>query len=76
MTHTRDVGGTFHGKTIEQIESYMSVSCDVLLTTVHWQDAVIRQLEIIGEATKRPFQDLRSRHHGIPWHHIAGLCEV
>jgi uncharacterized protein with HEPN domain len=37
----------------EKIESYISVGRDVFMTTTHWQDAVIRQLEIIGEATKR-----------------------
>jgi len=58
---------------IEKIESYISVGRDVFMTTTHWQDAVIRQLEIIGEATKRLSQDLRSRHHEIPWRCIAGL---
>jgi uncharacterized protein with HEPN domain len=55
----------------EKIESYIAVGRDVFMTTTHWQDAVIRQLEIIGEATKRLSQDLRSRHHEIPgrnWH--------
>jgi len=44
--------------------------------TLHWQDAVIRHLEIIGEATKRLSQDLRSQHHEIPWRRIAGLRHV
>ena len=38
---------------IEKIETYISVGHDVFVSTSHWQDAVIRQLEIIGEATKR-----------------------
>jgi uncharacterized protein with HEPN domain len=45
---------------IEKIESYISVGRDIFMTATHWQDAVIRQLEIIGEATKRLSQDLRS----------------
>jgi uncharacterized protein with HEPN domain len=61
---------------IEKIESYISVGRDVFMTTTHWQDAVIRQLEIIGEATKRLSQDLRSRHYEIPWRRIAGLRDV
>lgn len=61
---------------IEKIESYNSVGRDVFMTTTHWQDAVIRQLEIIGEATKRLSQDLRSRHHETPWRRIAGLRDV
>jgi uncharacterized protein with HEPN domain len=37
---------------------------------------VIRQLEIIGEATKRLSEDLRSRHAEVPWRRIAGLRDV
>jgi uncharacterized protein with HEPN domain len=33
---------------IEKIETYISVGHDVFVSTSHWQDAVIRQLEIIG----------------------------
>ena len=61
---------------IEKIESYISVGRDIFMTTMHWQDAVIRQLEIIGEATKRLSQDPRSEHHEIPWRRIAGLRDV
>jgi uncharacterized protein with HEPN domain len=38
---------------VEKIETYIAVGHDVFVSTSHWQDAVIRQLEIIGEATKR-----------------------
>jgi len=38
---------------IEKIESYILVGRDVFVSTSHWQDAVIRQLEIIGEAPKK-----------------------
>jgi uncharacterized protein with HEPN domain len=61
---------------IEKIESYVAVGHSVFMTTSHWQDAVIRQLEIIGEATKRLSQELRSRHPEIPWRRIAGLRDV
>ena len=56
---------------IEKIESYISVGRDVFMTTTHWQDAVIRQLEIIGEATKRLSQDLRKpRQHFLALRHF------
>jgi uncharacterized protein with HEPN domain len=42
----------------------------------HWQDAVIRQLEIIGEATKRLSENLRAAHPDIPWRRIAGMRDV
>jgi uncharacterized protein with HEPN domain len=59
-----------------RIESYIAVGRDVLMATTHWQDAVIRQLEIIGEATKRLSQELRSQHHESPWRRTAGLRDV
>lgn len=37
------------------------------------QDAVIRNLEIIGEATKNLSKDLRERHPHIPWKGMAGV---
>jgi len=61
---------------IEKIDSYVSVGRDVFMTTSHWQDATIRQLEIIGEATKRLSKALRSSHSEIPWRRIAGLRDV
>ncbi len=45
LCHIRDA--------IDKIERYVAVGEEVFLTTTHWQDAVIRNLEIIGEATKR-----------------------
>ena len=42
----------------------------------HWQDATIRQLEIIGEATKRLSSELRERFDDVPWSRMAGLRDV
>jgi len=36
-------------------------------------DAVIRRLEIIGEAAKRVSPQLREIHPEIPWHKMAGM---
>ena len=58
---------------ISKIESYVAVGRDIFMATSHWQDAVIRQLEIVGEATKNLSRELRSRHPDIPWRRIAGL---
>lgn len=37
------------------------------------QDAVIRNLEIIGEATKNLSIALKRKHHAVPWKEMAGL---
>jgi uncharacterized protein with HEPN domain len=37
------------------------------------QDAVIRTLEIVGEATKRLSDELRANHDQVPWKNMAGL---
>lgn len=40
------------------------------------QDAVIRRLEIIGEAAKNIPTDLKILHPEIPWRQIAGARDV
>ena len=37
------------------------------------QDAVIRQIGIIGEAVKRLSSELRGRYAHVPWQDIAGM---
>jgi uncharacterized protein with HEPN domain len=39
-------------------------------------DAVIRNLEIIGEATRRIPEGIRTRHGEIEWHKIIGLHNI
>jgi len=40
------------------------------------QDAVIRNLEVIGEAANQVPQDFRDRHPELPWRRIAGFRDV
>lgn len=40
------------------------------------QAAVIRNLEVIGEATKHISDDLRQQYTHIPWKQMAGLRDV
>lgn len=40
------------------------------------QDAVVRQLEIIGEATKRISIGLRDLNPDIPWSDMAGMRDI
>jgi uncharacterized protein with HEPN domain len=61
---------------IERIESYTCDGKEVFMQTPMIQDAVIRNFEIIGEATKRLSPELRAANPGIPWQQIAGLRDV
>jgi uncharacterized protein with HEPN domain len=40
------------------------------------QDAVVRQLEVIGEATKRVSNELSLKNPDIPWSDMAGMRDV
>jgi uncharacterized protein with HEPN domain len=59
-----------------KIERYILVGHAEFLAASHWQDAVIRQLEIIGEAVKRLPSDVTQRRSDIPWRRIAGMRDV
>ena len=37
------------------------------------QDAVIREFEIIGEATKNLSEEIRRKYSDIPWNKVAGM---
>lgn len=64
-------------QSIERIKSYLKGKdhqsfTDDFLT----QDAVIRQLEIIGEATKRISKGLRDINPDVPWSDMAGMRDI
>ena len=61
---------------IVKIESYTAVGKDIFLSTPHWQDATIRNLEIIGEAVKRLSDEIKDNSPDIPWRNIAGMRDV
>lgn len=59
---------------IEQIEEYVETvdRSEFAESNLH-QDAVIRQLEIIGEASRQLSDSFRRTHSSIPWHAIIGM---
>ena len=61
---------------IAKIERYTAVGQERFFVESRWQDAVIRQFEIIGEATKRLSVDCRDRYPEVPWRRMAGLRDV
>jgi len=59
---------------LRRAETYSAgQSYDQFLADTKTQDAVIRTLEIVGEATKGLSPALRERHPEIPWKNMAGL---
>ena len=44
--------------------------------TISIQDAVIRRLEVIGEATKNLPADFKNKYPDVPWKKIAGMRDV
>lgn len=40
------------------------------------QDAILRQLTIVGEAAKRVSVELRASHPEVPWRQISGFRDV
>ena len=59
---------------IAKVEVYLQgVDSEVFNHDTLIQDGVIRQIEIIGEATKRPSSDLRNKYPDVPWDDIAGM---
>lgn len=59
---------------VAKIEEYTEgIDDEAFARNTLLQDGVIRQIEIIGEATKRLSPDLREKYPRVPWTDIAGM---
>ncbi len=59
---------------ISMVEEYIhGIKYETFMDNHLIQDGIIRQIEIIGEATKRLSKDIMERHPEIPWKDIAGM---
>jgi uncharacterized protein with HEPN domain len=59
---------------INQLESYIAdLSYSQFLENRLVQDGVIRQLEVIGEASRNLSEEFRAQHPDLPWPQIIGL---
>lgn len=58
---------------ISAIEDYVRGGKEEFLGSRMRRDAVLRNLEVIGEAAKRLSKGFRERHSEVPWEDIAGM---
>lgn len=62
---------------IERIEEYIkNVNKERFLKEIQIQDAVMRRLEIIGEAAKNVPEKFRKAYSDTPWKRIAGMRDI
>ncbi len=64
-------------ESITFIEKYTSeITRKSFFDSPQLQDAVIRRLEIIGEAVKNIPEDIRNKKPDVPWRQIAGMRDI
>lgn len=64
-------------ESIELIEEYLrDISEEKFKQCRQVQDAVVRRLEIIGEATKNISKATREKYSEIPWRKMAGIRDI
>ncbi len=68
LAHIRDA--------IQRIDAFTAGGRDAFMADSMVQDAVIRNLEVIGEAVKGLSEELRVANTEIPWKQIAGMRDV
>lgn len=61
---------------LADIQEYTKIGRDDFFSRKLVQDAVIRNLEIIGEAVKNISKSTKEAHQDIPWKQIAGLRDI
>ncbi len=64
-------------ESIQQIELYLDgINEGDFYEDDEKQDAVLRRLEIIGEAVKQIPHSIRDKYQQIPWRNIAGMRDI
>jgi len=65
LLHVRDA--------LLSVKEYTTAGRDAFLASKLIQDAVVRNLEIVGEAVKALASETRDRSPEVPWRRIAGM---
>lgn len=61
---------------IDRVREYTIQGRDAFFSDRRTQDAVIRNFEVIGEASKRIPEEYRKAHPTIPWRELSGFRDV
>lgn len=61
---------------VEKIEAYTAPGHAEFMDSTLRQDAVIRQLQVLGEAVKRLSAEAKANRPEVPWRRIAGMRDV
>jgi uncharacterized protein with HEPN domain len=61
---------------LARIAEYMPTDREEFLRDFQRQDAVMRNLAVIGEAVKKVPESIRKRRPEVPWKDIAGMRDV
>lgn len=62
---------------IEKIKDYtIDITKEKFLASTQIQDAVMRRIEIIGEAAKNVPQEIKDEYPDIPWRQMAGMRDI
>jgi uncharacterized protein with HEPN domain len=68
LLHIRDA--------LARIQEYTGGGREEFMRQTMVQDAVMRNIEIIGEAVKKLPREFRDQHPEVPWSQIAGMRDV
>jgi uncharacterized protein with HEPN domain len=58
---------------IERILEYAAPGKEAFLRSHQIQDAIIRNLQVLGEAAKKVSPEFRAAHAEVPWKEMAGM---
>ena len=66
----------FIAECLDTLAEYAASGRELFLATRMLQDAIIRRMEILADATGRLSDDVKERHPEIPWRAVVGFRNV